>query len=146
LDDFGLAAAINKFVQEWSVHFQTPAEFHLTGLDDKHLLPEIEINLYRIGQEALNNISKHAKANNVSVLLERRDSTVTLIIEDDGISFEPREKSVFTGNDRGLGLLGMEERAELIGGTIEFESSIGNGTTIYVRIPACFDELRTSVN
>jgi signal transduction histidine kinase len=67
LDDLGLSAAMKKFVVDWSSHFNIPAEFDQIGLDGKHLLPEIEINLYRIGQEALNNISKHAKATNVSV-------------------------------------------------------------------------------
>ena len=143
LDDLGLSAAVKKFVYDWSTHFSVPAEFHQIGLDGKHLLPEIEINLYRIGQEALNNISKHAKATNVSAILERRDGTVSLIIEDDGKGFEPSKKAVVTGDDRGLGLVGMKERAELVGGTIEIESSLGNGTTIYARVPAHFDEERT---
>lgn len=142
LDDLGLGTALNKYVNEWSLHFQTPAEFHQRGIDGKHLLPEIEINLYRIGQEALNNICKHAEAGNVSVLLEQRDGSITFIVEDDGVGFEPTERSVSTGNDRGMGLLGMKERAELVGGTIEIESSQGNGTTIFVRVPAQFDESR----
>jgi PAS domain S-box-containing protein len=144
LDDLGLSAAMKKFVADWSSHFNVPAEFHQVGLDGKHLLPEIEINLYRIGQEALNNISKHAKATNVSAILERRDGTISLIIEDDGIGFEPTKKAVMTGDDRGMGLLGMKERAELVGGNIEIESSQGNGTTIYVRVPAHFDEEGTT--
>jgi signal transduction histidine kinase len=143
LDDLGFAAAMKKYVEEWSTHFNVPAEFNQIGLDGKHLLPEIEINLYRIGQEALNNTCKYAKANNASVSLQRVDGTVSLIIEDDGIGFEPTKKAVMTGDDRGLGLVGMKERAELIGGSIEIESSPDNGTTIYVRVPASFDEERT---
>jgi PAS domain S-box-containing protein len=144
LDDLGLSAAMKRFVVDWSSHFNIPAEFHQIGLDGKNLLPEIEINLYRIGQEALNNISKHAKATNVSAILERRDGTVSLIIEDDGKGFEPSKKVVMTGDDRGLGLVGMKERAELVGGKIEIESSPNSGTTIYVRVPARFDEERTN--
>lgn len=143
LDDVGLTAAMKKFVEEWSTQFKIPAEFEQIGLDGQQLLPEIEINLYRIGQEALNNTCKYAKASNASVLLERRDGTVSLIIEDDGIGFEPSKKAVLTGNDRGMGLLGMKERAELVGGTIEIESSVGNGTTIYVRVPARFEDAKT---
>lgn len=142
LDDFGLSAAMKKFVHDWSVHFKTPAEFKEIGLDGKHLLPEIEINLYRIGQEALNNISKHAKATNVSAILERRGGTVSLIIEDDGVGFDPNKRAKLTEDDRGMGLLGIKERAELVGGTFEIESSKGNGTTVYVRVPARFDEER----
>ncbi len=142
LDDLGLPMAINKFVQEWSVHFSIPAEFEQIGLKGKHLLSEVEINLYRIVQEALNNIAKHAKASNASVLLQRLDGTIRLIIEDDGIGFKPSEKAIITDDDRGMGLLGMKERAELIDGRIEIESSIGNGTTIYVRVPAQFDDAK----
>jgi signal transduction histidine kinase len=143
LDDLGLSAAMKKFVEDWSKQFNISGEFHTIGLDGKHLLPEIEINLYRIGQEALNNTCKYAKANNASVSLQRVDGTVRLIIEDDGIGFEPSKKAVMTDNDRGLGLVGMKERAELVGGSIEIESSVGNGTTIYARVPAIFDEQRT---
>jgi signal transduction histidine kinase len=110
-------------------------EFHTTGLKEKRLSPDIEINLYRIVQEALNNVSKHAKANNVSVLLEGQGKSVVLIIEDDGIGFETGESEKLNRNDKGMGLFGMKERVLLVGGTIEIESSIKNGTTIYVRIP-----------
>jgi PAS domain S-box-containing protein len=140
LDDFGLTAAMKKYVHEWSVHFQIPAEFDQIGIDGKKLLPEIETNLYRLGQEALNNIAKHAKASNVSVLLEQKDSKVMLIIEDDGIGFKPHEKAELSEDARGLGLLGMKERAELIGGSFDIESSPGIGTTVYVRVPAQFSD------
>jgi PAS domain S-box-containing protein len=140
LDTLGLSAALKNFVQEWTLHFRVPADFQELGFNSKKLRPEIEINLYRIGQEALNNVAKHAKAANVSVLLEKRNDKVILIIEDDGIGFEVNKKSVLTGDDRGMGLLGMKERAELIGGTLEIESSPGNGTTIYVQVTAEFDK------
>lgn len=138
LDDLGLSAAMKRFVEDWSRQFNIPAQFNQIGLNGKQLLPEIEINLYRIGQEALNNTCKHAKANNASVLLERRDGTVSLIIEDDGTGFEPSEKAIMIEDDRGMGLLGMRERAALIGGTLEIESAPGKGTTIFVRVPAKF--------
>ena len=143
LDDFGLAAATKKFVEEWSVHFETPAAFENIGLNGNRLTPEIKINLYRIVQEALNNTAKYAKASFVSVLLERRGRTIRLIIEDDGIGFEPQEKVDLTGTDRGMGLIGMKERAELVGGTTEIESSKGKGTTVFVRVPARFEEAVT---
>lgn len=144
LDDLGLVAAVRNFVDEWSAHFSIPAALETIALDGKHLLPEIEINLYRVTQEALNNIAKHAQAANVTVLLERRDGDITLIVEDDGVGFEPSVKAVATGNDRGMGLLGMKERAELVGGTFDIESEPGKGTTVYVRVPARFDETRES--
>jgi two-component system CheB/CheR fusion protein len=135
LDDVGLPAAISDHVQRWSQHVGIPVEFHSTGLDHQRLAPEIETNLYRITQEALNNVQKHAQASRVEVLLERRDSAVVLIIEDNGVGgVPPPTPSASTG----MGLLGMRERAALVGGTIEMESAPNEGTTIFVRIPAVF--------
>ncbi len=135
LDDLGLVEAVGAFVDEWSRHYEIAAEFHSSGLSNERLELETETHLYRITQEALNNILKHAKAKNVTVLLEKRDSTVTLIIEDDGAGFDPA-KNVDKGEvSKGLGLVGMGERAALIGGNVEIESARGKGVTIYVRIP-----------
>ena len=133
LDDLGLAAALANFVREWSKHFGIPADFHTTGMDAERPSPEAETNLYRIAQEALNNTFKHAGATRADVLLERRDGSVVLIIEDDGIGFDPKDKA--EEGDRGLGLLGMGERAALIGGELEIESTPNGGTTIFARVP-----------
>lgn len=138
LDDLGLAKAIEQYIDDWTKHFSIPAEFQLIGLDGQRLLPETEINLYRITQEALNNIAKYAKATSVSVLLERLDGKLSLIVEDNGIGFDLEKRAKVTETDRGMGLLGMKERAALVGGNIEIESSQGNGTTVYVRVPAQF--------
>jgi two-component system CheB/CheR fusion protein len=137
LDDLGLAAALANFVKEWSRHFDIPAEFHTTGMDKDRPAPEVETNLYRIAQEALNNTYKHAKASRVDVLLERRDSYVVLIVEDDGVGFDVKEK---VGMDKELGLLGMRERAGLIGGTLEVEAAPDQGTTIFARVPVSLPE------
>ena len=134
LDEFGLAFALANFVQEWSKHFNTPAEFHTTGLDTKRLPADVEINLYRIAQEAINNISKHAKARAVDVLLERRNSHVTLIIEDDGRGFDPEVVDT-KADGKKAGLQNMRERASFVGGTVDIESHPGKGTTVFVRTP-----------
>jgi two-component system CheB/CheR fusion protein len=138
LDDLGLTTALANFTREWSKHFNIPAEYHTTGMDNGRPSPEIETNLYRIAQEALNNICKHAHASRVDVLLERRDHSVVLIIEDDGVGITAAEDK--PGQDRGLGLLGMRERAALVGGTLEIETASGEGTTIFARVPATFLE------
>ena len=135
LDDLGLVKALENFVNEWSRYLSIPVEFHTTGLKKMRLSPEIEINLYRIAQEALNNVSKHARANHVGVLLEKQGKSVVLIIEDDGIGFEMSEKERLYGDGKGIGMFGMKERALLVGGAMEIESTSENGTTIYVRIP-----------
>ena len=135
LDELGMIDAISAFVKEWSKHYEIEAEFHSAGLGDARLDRESETHLYRITQEALNNIYKHANASNVSVLVERIGSEVVLIIEDDGQGITPSETQRQRKGNRGLGLAGMRERADLIGGSLEIESEVGKGTTIYVRIP-----------
>jgi two-component system sensor histidine kinase UhpB len=94
------------------------------------LSPEIELALYRIAQEALTNVAKHADATHATIDLQFREGTVSLRIEDDGRGFEPRE-----GLGRGLGLFGMRERAELVHGTFALESEPGHGTRITIAVP-----------
>ena len=133
LDEFGLPAALENFVHEWSKHFNVAADYHSTGLRKGRLAPDAETNLYRIAQEALNNVAKHAGATRVGVILERRDGDLALIVEDDGKGFEPGGEAV--SSERGMGLLSMRERAALLGGELDIESAPGDGTTVFVRIP-----------
>jgi two-component system, chemotaxis family, sensor kinase Cph1 len=132
LDELGLASSLEGFIADWSAQFGIAAEFHTAGLTAVRLPPEIENNLYRIAQEALNNVYKHAEAGRADVMLEYRDKSVVLIIEDDGKGFNPNEK---INLEEGLGLISMRERAALVGGTLEIESALGKGTTIFARIP-----------
>ena len=138
LDDLGLVAAIENYTREWAQHSEIPADFHSSGMKRKRLDPEIETNLYRIVQEALNNVSKHAKASRVNVLLESRKKEIVLIVEDNGIGFDPAKGSRVRKSGHGLGLIGMCERAAICGGKVELESSPGLGTTVFVRLPAKF--------
>jgi two-component system, chemotaxis family, CheB/CheR fusion protein len=139
LDDIGLAEAIANYVRQWSKHAGVEAEFHTAGMDKERLSPETETNLYRITQEALNNTMKYAQARRVDVLLERRDNQVVLIIEDDGVGFNLK-KAAGAAGDKGMGLIGMRERAVLVGGTLEIESKPKEGTTIFARVPFKFSE------
>jgi two-component system CheB/CheR fusion protein len=132
LDDLGLIVALGNYVSEWSQHAQVKGDFHASGLKRQRLDSNVETNLYRISQEALNNVHKHAKAKKASVLLEKRGDAMVLIIEDDGKGFNPNSKAT---RAKGIGLIGMGERAAICGGTLEIESSPGKGTTIYVRVP-----------
>ncbi len=131
LDDFGLALALERYVAAWSEPAGLPADFHSHGMDSARLPAEMETTLYRVTQEALNNVVRHAQAGRVSVLLERRADRVSLIVEDDGRGFDAAA-ALKSGR---LGLLGMQERATLVGGTLEIESTPGRGTTVFVRIP-----------
>lgn len=131
LDDLGLRAALANYVQDWSNRAGVPATLHTSGLLDDRLATDAETALYRIAQEALTNIAKHAKARNVEVLLERRVDHVLLIIEDDGVGFDP---AVAGSAAPGFGLLGMQERAGLVGAVLEIESSPGKGTSVLLRM------------
>ncbi|MEP6787180.1 MAG: PAS domain S-box protein [Acidobacteriota bacterium] len=135
LDDLGLRDAVGAFVDEWSRHYEISADFHSAGLANERLDRDAETHLYRITQEALNNIVKHAQANHVTVMLERRNDSVILVVEDDGKGFDPVEKAGSADSEKSLGLIGMSERAALVGGEVEIESARGKGTTIYVRVP-----------
>jgi signal transduction histidine kinase len=133
LDDLGLRAALGNYVQDWSARVNISAALHSSGLLDDRLPSEAETTLYRIAQEALTNVARHARARNVDVILERRADHVLLIIEDDGVGFDPAEAE---RPGQGFGLLGMQERAALVGATLQIESASGRGTTVLVRMAA----------
>lgn len=130
LDDLGLEAALGQLVGEWSGRTGVRAEFQAVGEELGRLPSEVETAVYRIVQEALTNTAKHARATRVGVVVTRPGSHVAAVVEDNGIGFDPDAVS----NGR-LGLLGMRERAALVGGEVELESRPGGGTTLVVRIP-----------
>jgi two-component system, NarL family, sensor histidine kinase UhpB len=132
LDDLGLRAALANYVQDWSRRVDIQAELHTSGLLDDRLASEAETTLYRVAQEALTNVAKHSRAKRVDVILERHADSVRLIVEDDGVGFDPGDEGVHAG---GFGLLGMQERAALVGATVEVESTAGKGTTVFLRMP-----------
>ena len=131
LDDLGLRAALANYAQTWSNRVGISATLHTSGLLDDRLPADAETAFYRIAQEALTNVAKHARAGNVEIILERRADNVLLIIEDDGVGFDP---AAAESAGQGFGLLGMQERAGLVGATLEIESSAGGGTTVLVRM------------
>jgi PAS domain S-box-containing protein len=131
LDDLGLRAALTNYVQEWSARHGVSAEVHTSGLLDDRLASEVETALYRIAQEALNNVAKHARAQRVELLLERRPDCVLLIVEDDGVGFDGSKPAA---GRHGFGLVGMRERAALVGASLDIETTPGQGTTILVRM------------
>ncbi|MBW3624249.1 MAG: PAS domain S-box protein [Armatimonadetes bacterium] len=135
LDDLGLLTTLANFVQEWGRQAGIGADFHSSGLESMRLPNEIETTLYRITQEALNNVARHSGASRVSILLERRDGHIDLIVEDNGSGFDPDEALYGPAAGHHLGLRGMRERAALLGGTLEVESEPGLGTTLFIRVP-----------
>ncbi|MFN8458110.1 MAG: GAF domain-containing protein [Anaerolineae bacterium] len=133
LDYLGLVAALRQHIQSFNRqhgHLVT-AQFEALGFDDERLPPLVETTLYRIAQEALTNVARHAQATQVDVLLKRRGQQLVMIVEDNGIGFDPET----TLRNQRLGLVGMRERAEMLGGRLVIESVSGAGTTIYVEVP-----------
>jgi PAS domain S-box-containing protein len=133
LEELGLVPTLTGVVREWGATFGVAAEFRSAGMEGRRLPPEVETHVFRIVQEALNNVHKHAAAKAVSVRLERRDARIALTIADDGSGFDPSRPS--TAKRKGLGLLGMHERAALIGGELRVQSILGRGTTLTVDLP-----------
>jgi signal transduction histidine kinase len=129
LDDFGLVAALQRLAETFAE--QTGIRVHVeAALGDARLAGETETALYRIVQEALTNVIKHARAETVSVVLTRKGDRVVAVIEDDGRGFDPADT-----RDERLGLLGMRERIELVDGQLSVETRPGEGTTIAVEVP-----------
>ncbi|HEY2937795.1 MAG TPA: GAF domain-containing sensor histidine kinase [Gaiellaceae bacterium] len=129
LDDFGLVPALERLADTFRE--QTGIEVELEPqLGDERLPSELETALYRITQEALTNVVKHAQAKRVSIVLARREGSVTAVIEDDGRGFAADE-----AREDGLGILGMQERIALLDGRLAVESSPGGGTTLAVEVP-----------
>ena len=129
LDDFGLVAALERLTDAFAEQRKVRVDFH-SAMGEARLPAEIETALYRVVQESLTNIVKHANAHKVSVSIARRGSGVAAVIEDDGAGFDPR-----TVREDGLGLLGMRERLALLDGRLEIESRPGVGTTVVAEVP-----------
>jgi len=128
LDDFGLVPALERLTETFAESTAIRVDFE-AALDER-LPPDVETALYRIVQECLTNIVKHARASQVSIVVARRLSSVTAVIEDDGVGFD-----LATAREAGLGLVGMRERVGLLGGRMTIESSPEAGTTCFVEVP-----------
>lgn len=129
LDDFGLAPALERLVDTYGRQAAVPVHLEIR-LGDDRLPAEIETTLYRMVQEALTNVAKHADATSISIVLTRTASSVRLVVEDDGAGFEPGG-----ARDGGLGLPGMRERVALLDGRLRVESAHGKGTTLVAEVP-----------
>lgn len=133
LEDLGLQQALASYTDRWSKQNSIKADFHATGMAGVRLSKDMDLALYRIVQEALTNVTRHAGASLVSVALSGRETEVVAIVEDNGKGFDA-ELEVGASVVR-LGLLSMNERAVQFGGRVTVESSIGRGTTVFARIP-----------
>jgi signal transduction histidine kinase len=136
LDDLGLMPALSRLTETVARQFGLSVSCEGLGSDDGRRLPaEIEIAVYRIVQEALTNAARHGRARAVHVLLQRKQDSLLVIVEDDGRGFDARNWRAGCSWGEHLGLLGIEERAALLGGTLRVESGPTSGTELFVEIP-----------
>jgi len=134
LDDFGLFAACRNFCDEMRLRTNIGIQCRISALV-RRLSPAIELNLFRIVQEAINNIEKHARAQTIKVQLGFRGDSIYLKIQDDGRGFDLQKPNSLRTKGHGLGLTNMRERAVSLGGTCKIQSLAKKGTTITVNIP-----------
>lgn len=134
LDELGLSAAIESHVR----HLAETTDVRIDVRADpvgRLGSPEAELALYRIVQEALSNALRHGRPDAIAVRLERKGAAVTAGVFDDGVGFDPDAMAAGQSSDRGLGLFGMRERAEYVGGRVEVASRPGDGTAVRVAVP-----------
>jgi signal transduction histidine kinase len=134
LDDLGLPAAVDWYLKGFGRRHGLRVDLLQDGMDER-LTPDTEAAAYRIIQEALTNVVKHAKATTCRVYLQRLPNTVLITVEDDGAGFDPG-RGATSGHHRGLGLIGIRERAAHLRGTVRLESASGRGTRLTVELPA----------
>lgn len=135
LDQLGLSQALERHCEDSSRRTGVDIDFSAVGIEDTILDFDTEINIYRMVQEALNNVGKHAEASKASVRLVRSHPDLIIRISDNGCGFNVDGRSSDALEERHMGLRSMEERARLLGGTAEIQSLIGSGTRVIFKIP-----------
>ncbi|GIV80573.1 response regulator [Litorilinea aerophila] len=135
LDDLGLVPTLRWYMKRYTQRGPVEAHLDAGNLGEKRLPAEIETTIYRVVQEALTNVARHAQATRVDVQLEAGEKGITVVIADNGCGFDMNALLASSNGARGLGILGMQERVALVGGTFHIESGPGQGVTIQLTIP-----------
>ena len=135
LDDFGLVPTLRWYLNTWARRLGIAANLDTRDLGDERLPPRVETTIYRIIQEALMNVARHAGASEVTVSLTYEADSVTVRIEDDGHGFDPEEVVGREPGTRGMGLLNMRERVSFLGGHFRVEANPGDGTRLVAMLP-----------
>jgi two-component system sensor histidine kinase UhpB len=134
LDDLGLIPTLRWYIQNFSNRLGIHSHFHATGFDEK-LPPQIETAFYRIVQEALNNVAKHAEADHIEISMEKRNSMIHASVADNGRGFDLETVLHPESPERGFGIVGMQERISLLGGKIQIQTKRGSGTHLRIEVP-----------
>jgi signal transduction histidine kinase len=132
LDRLGLVTALGQLAETTRGQTDARVELEAVRLEGRRFPGEVETTVYRVVQEALTNVVRHARARRVAIVVEPRGETLVAVVEDDGVGFDP-EAAARSGR---LGLFGMQERAEMLGGALAIESAPGAGTTVVLEVPA----------
>ncbi len=135
LDELGLVAALERLSEEWSARFGIPCEFITRGVINGEIQPEVAIGVFRIVQEALTNVAKHAKATHARVVVQQQNSELVVTVEDNGVGFRLNDILRHPDENRRLGLLGMMERAAMLSATLNIDSKPGKGTKVQLLLP-----------
>jgi PAS domain S-box-containing protein len=135
LDDLGLNEALRELARAWAEDSGVAVDIHTRGLRGRRFDAMLETTVYRVVQEALTNIHKHAQASRVGLIVELSNGELRAIVEDDGCGMDTGDRAPSSGPGRHLGLRGMAERARQAGGRLEIETEPGRGTTVYLSIP-----------
>jgi len=138
LDDLGLVPTLKQYVQDFEEKTKLSANMTVVGHETR-LASYSEVTLFRVVQELLTNIQKHAHATHVQVLLDFQDTVVVASVEDDGSGFDMNELKSAGPQRKGLGLPTMQERAEMLGGQVQIDSRIGRGTRVRIEIPVTLE-------
>ena len=134
LDELGLAETTVWYLRSFAQRTGIRAELTQDRMDAR-MAPDVEICAYRIIQEALTNVAKHAQATSCRVFLQRLPHSLLLTVEDDGTGFDLKRRATAGGSPRGLGLIGIRERVSGLGGTFGMESALGKGTRLTAELP-----------
>lgn len=140
LDKYGLSKALERYLDEYRCKYGLDADLCILGLEGQRLPSEVEISVYRMIQEALTNVARYAKARNVSVIVNKKNGLLSVIIEDDGVGFDVNRVLERDPSKYNLGLRGMQERAILLNGQLKIESNEGTGTTVFMNVPVWEEE------
>lgn len=134
LDDLGLVPTLRKYIQDFREKSRLSIDLHIMG-EERRLAPHLEVTIFRVIQELLNNVDQHAHAAHVDVTLDLEGEVVAVTVEDDGRGFDVEETLAAARERKSVGLITIQERTEMLGGEIEIDSNVGRGTKVRLELP-----------
>ena len=135
LDDLGVVPTLRRYIEDFQEKSGLSITFDVVG-EEHRLAPYVEVTVFRVIQELLHNVWQHAHASHVQVGLDLQGPTVDVTVEDDGSGFDVEEVTAAARERKTLGIVTMQQRLEMLGGTLQFDSSLGRGTKVSMQVPA----------